>query len=187
MKKRVAGLILTGVAATGLGLGAATTAFADPTASPTPGATASADTGSAQSEQRGPGMRGDRGERSAELAKQLAEKLGVDEAKVTSALEELRTERQAQRSQDQQDQAKPDPAARQAEMAKALATKLGVDEAKVTAALDEIHTAEQAEHKTAFTQRLDQAVTDGKLTRAEADAVVKAADAGVIPMGGRGR
>jgi hypothetical protein len=73
----------------------------------------------------------------------------------------------------------------QAELGKSLASALGIDEAKVTAALDELRTAEPAEHAAALKTRLDKAVTDGKLTQAEADAVTKAVANGVIGGGGR--
>ena len=43
----------------------------------------------------------------------------------------------------------------------------------------------QAEKAAALQTRLDQAVTDGKLTQAEADAVTKAVQNGVIGGGGR--
>ena len=59
---------------------------------------------------------------------------------------------------------------RDAALAKALADKLGIDEAKVTAALTEIRTARQAERAAALKERLDEAVADGTLTQAEADA-----------------
>ncbi|WP_425308655.1 Clp protease N-terminal domain-containing protein [Ammonicoccus fulvus] len=184
MKKRVAGIVLTTVAVSGLGLGAAGVAFADPTATGTPSATASTGTdGQARQDTPGRGHHGRKGE--AEMAAQLAQKLGVDEAKVTDALTAIRTERRAQAQNEQS--TRPDRAAMEAEIAKGLASKLGVDEAKVTAALQEIRAANEAEHKAQFTSRLDQAVTDGKLTRAEGDAVLKAAEAGVIGMGGGGR
>jgi hypothetical protein len=79
---------------------------------------------------------------------------------------------------------KPDVAAREAALAKSLAASLGIDEAKVTAALDELRTAAQADRAAALKTRLDQAVTDGKLTQAEADAVTKAVQNGVIGGGG---
>jgi len=43
----------------------------------------------------------------------------------------------------------------------------------------------QEERAAALKTRLDKAVTDGKLTQAEADAVTKAVEAGVIGGGGR--
>jgi hypothetical protein len=72
-----------------------------------------------------------------------------------------------------------------AAMAKSLAESLGVEESKVTAALDEIRTADQAERAAALKTRLDKAVSDGTLTQAEADAVTKAVEKGVIGGGGR--
>lgn len=185
--------LLGGLAVAGAGAGAATLANAEPTATPSASPSAPADPSAAPStgtqDQGGPGQgRHGRGGMDATMAKDLAGKLGVDEAKVTEALQAIRTEERATRQQGQQGQqngTKPDPAAREAEMAKKLAEKLGVDEAKVTTALNELRQAHQADEKAAFKTKLDQAVTDGKLTRAEADAVQKAADAGVIGMGGR--
>jgi hypothetical protein len=78
-------------------------------------------------------------------------------------------------------------AQQQADLAAKLAKELGVDQAKVQAALDKISSEQQAQAKAdrlaALKQRLDQAVKDGKLTQAEADAVKKAVDAGVIGAG----
>ena len=71
-------------------------------------------------------------------------------------------------------------------MAKALAEKLGLAEDKVTTALAEIREAHQAERAAALKERLDAAVQDGTLTQAEADAVTKAVEKGVIG-GGFGR
>jgi hypothetical protein len=82
-------------------------------------------------------------------------------------------------------------AQQQADLAAKLAKELGVDQAKVQAALEKIQAEQQAQAKAdrlaALKQRLDQAVADGKLTRAEADAIYKAAENGVIPgSAGRG-
>ena len=78
----------------------------------------------------------------------------------------------------------------QADLAAKLAEELGVDQAKVQAALDKISSEQQAQAKAdrlaALKQRLDQAVKDGKLTQAEADAIYKAAENGVLPDGGPG-
>jgi hypothetical protein len=83
-----------------------------------------------------------------------------------------------------------DREARQNELAGKLAKELGVDQSKVKAALDKIDADEQAQAKTdrlaGLKQRLDQAVKDGKLTQAEADAIYKAAENGAIPGGGFG-
>ncbi len=78
---------------------------------------------------------------------------------------------------------RPDPAEREAALAKALAEKLGVDRALVTKALDEIKAARQADRAAELKTRLDAAVKAGTLTQAEADAVTKAVEKGVI--GGR--
>lgn len=79
-------------------------------------------------------------------------------------------------------------AQRQDELAEALAKELGIDKAKVAAALEKVRTERQATAKTErlgnLKTRLDEAVTAGKLSRAEADAILKAAENGVLPGGG---
>ncbi|WBC17208.1 hypothetical protein O7600_10405 [Micromonospora sp. WMMA1998] len=88
---------------------------------------------------------------------------------------------------------------RQAEFADALAKELGVPADKVTAALKKLREQRQADRperpqppstqdrQAALKERLDQAVKDGKLTQEQADAVLKAAEAGVFPgPGGAG-
>jgi hypothetical protein len=75
---------------------------------------------------------------------------------------------------------KPDEAARDAELAKALAGPLGIEEAKITTALDEIRAEHQDQRATALKDKLAAAVKAGTLTQAEADAVQKAFDQGVI-------
>jgi hypothetical protein len=116
----------------------------------------------------------------------LATKLGVDETKLKDALKAVRDEIRAARTKGQASPTKPDPTAMQDEMATKLASKLGIDAAKVKAAIADLRATEQADHQKAFDDRLAKAVTDGTLTQAEADAVKKAAKAGVIGMGGRG-
>ena len=56
------------------------------------------------------------------------------------------------------------------------------DDKKISGA--ELKKQKQAEKAAALKTRLDQAVTDGKLTQAEADAVTKAVENGVIGGGG---
>ncbi|MCZ7436205.1 hypothetical protein O7598_07370 [Micromonospora sp. WMMC241] len=85
---------------------------------------------------------------------------------------------------------------RQAEFADALAKELGVPADKVTAALEKLREQRQADRperptppsaqdrQAALKERLDQAVKDGKLTQEQADAVLKAAEAGVFPSPG---
>ena len=79
-------------------------------------------------------------------------------------------------------------AARQDELAAALATELGIDKAKVAAALEKVQAAQRAEAEADRTARLkarlDEAVKAGTLTADEAAAILKAAEAGVLPQGG---
>lgn len=90
--------------------------------------------------------------------------------------------------------AKPDRAAqraqRQQEMAAALAKELGIDEAKVAAALEKVQSAQQsrvqADRIADLKARLEAAVAAGKITEAESAAILKAAEAGVLPQGGPG-
>ncbi|MEH1092585.1 hypothetical protein [Micromonospora sp. CPCC 205739] len=87
-------------------------------------------------------------------------------------------------------------AARQGEFAEALAKELGVPTEKVTAALEKLREQRRADRperpsaadrQAALKERLAQAVEDGKLTQEQADAITKAAEAGVFPgPGGRG-
>jgi hypothetical protein len=71
--------------------------------------------------------------------------------------------------------------------ADALAKELGIDKAKVLAALDKVDTAQRDQAKAdriaAMKTRLDAAVAEGKLTREQADAILKAAEAGVLNGG----
>ncbi|MCE3292297.1 MAG: hypothetical protein K0Q84_1234 [Arthrobacter sp.] len=108
----------------------------------------------------------------------LAAKLGVDEAKVADALKNFRQENRPSgpRSGGQ----KPDRAAKDAALAASLAKSLGIDEAKVKAALEELRAEARKSRAADLKPRLDQAVADGTLTRAEADAVMKAVEQGVI-------
>jgi hypothetical protein len=81
-------------------------------------------------------------------------------------------------------------AQRQDEFAAALARELGIDKAKVAAALEKVEADRQAQAKADRTaelkKRLDDAVAAGKLTADEAGAILKAAEAGVLPQGGPG-
>lgn len=169
-KKKTAGIaVAAGALAIAAGVGVAGLAQAEPT--PSPGApSASPSTGQSTD----PGRGGDRDGRhhrgggffGGDLAEELAEKLGVTEEQVSEALE-------ASRDESRQD------------LAKALAEKLGVSEATVKTALDEIRAARQSERAAALKERLDAAVKDGTLTQAEADAVTKAVEKGVIGGGRR--
>lgn len=161
----------------GLGVAGMASATTTPTPTPTPSSSAPGNNFADGHGMRG-GHRGHGGAESGARAKELAAKLGVDEAKVTDA---LKTFREVNRPTTPPSPGqKPDRAAMQKALAASLAKSLGIDEAKVTAALAELRTAEQANHAAALKPRLDQAVKDGTLTQAEADAVTKAAEKGVI-------
>jgi hypothetical protein len=170
-----------GVVAVGSALGISGLASAAPTPTPTPS------TGSTAAPAPGPGRPGHGpGRDGGRLAAQLADKLGIDQAKVETALRAFREENKpTAKPTPGSAPARPDPAADDAALAKALAGKLGVDEAKVTSALDEIRAAHQADRAAALKSKLDAAVKAGTLTQAEAGAVQKAADKGVIDVGPR--
>ena len=194
MKKSKAALVAAGtVAVLGTGFGIAATAQAEtPTPSPSSTSTAKpAQPGQAQPGQdRGKGGRHG-GQRDGNLAAELATKLGKTEAEVQTA---LNTYREANRpttpsgtaSPSTTAPARPSQTEQDAALAKALATSLKVDEAKVTQALKDIRAARVAEQKAELKTRLDAAVKANKLTQAEADAVLKAADAGVSGYGAKG-
>lgn len=180
--------ITIGLAATALALGAGIGAagVASATSTPTPAPSASSSPSSDGKVGRG-GPGGFHGGFRGVDAAELAAKLGVDETKLTDALKAFRQANKPTGTPggNPAEGTRPDPAALQGELAKSLAATLGIDEAKVTAALEELRTAEQEERAAALKTRLDQAVTDGKLTQAEADAVTKAVQSGIIGGGGR--
>ncbi|GAA1761813.1 hypothetical protein GCM10009712_08160 [Pseudarthrobacter sulfonivorans] len=186
------GLTATALAL-GAGIGVAGMASATTTPTPTPSASSSTSADASTAPAEGKGGRGGHGGHGGfgfggADAAELATKLGVDQTKLTDALKAFRDANKPAAGTEKgttADGTRPDPAARQAELAKSLAASLGIDEAKVTAALEELRTAEQAEHAAELKTRLDKAVTDGKLTQAEADAVTKAVQNGVIGGGGR--
>jgi hypothetical protein len=169
------------------GMAAATTATPTPTStSSSPSANPGPD-----GHKLGGGRHGHHhGDRGAQVSA-LAAKLGVEEAKVADALRVFRdANRPAGPRADRQkpewqnpDRQKPDRAAMEAALAASLAKSLGIDEAKVKTALEELRTEAQKSRAAALKPRLDQAVSDGTLTQAEADAVTKAVEQGVI--GGR--
>ncbi len=150
-------------------------AWADPTPAPSSSATSDGPGAPADAGRRGP-HGGDHGQ----MAAKLAELLGVDEQKVTAALEEIRTAEAGGRPSG--DGQRGD----RQQLAQALATKLGVTVDKVTAALDTLHQQRAAEAESALSERLKAAVSAGTLTQAEADAVLKAQRAGLLGGGPRG-
>jgi hypothetical protein len=171
---------VTGGLALGIGLGLAGLASAEPATptSPIPSPSASAP---ATSGDKGRGGF-DRGDGVGRIASRLAEKLDVDKARVQSALREHRKAHRAT--------TRPAPGTGRlvrddAALAKALAEKLNVAESDVTQALAEIRAERQTARDQRIEDRLAEAVTAGTLTQAEADAVKKAVDAGIVRVGRR--
>ncbi len=185
-KKATGVAIAAGVLTLGAGVGLAGLAQAEPSPSPTPGSSSAVPSADPDRAGGGKDRPGGRGFFGSESATQLAEKLGVTEAKVSEALRAIHEERKANRPSPNPSASpsdRPDPAERDAELARALAEKLGLAEDKVATALTELRDAHQAERAAALKDRLDAAVKDGTLTQAEADAVTKAVEKGVIGGG----
>lgn len=130
----------------------------------------------------------------------LAKALGIDEAKVTAALQNMRKSFKPSRPADGSTDGKADKntfprtkpsaedlKARTSTWTAALAKELGISEAKVTAAFETLKKDAAAERRATFEKRLDSAVKDGKLTAADKASVLKAYDAGVLGWGRGGR
>jgi len=186
---------VVGAAAAAIGLGVSQGARADDatTTTPTPTATSTqagpnqGTTDSTPGNGRGWGPGGRHGGMGPGMGKgvdlaALATKLGVDQTKLEDALKAVRQDLKAKPAPGQGTATKPDPATMQDELATKLASELGIDAAKVKAAFADLRAAHEADEQKAFDDRLAQAVKDGTLTQAEADAVKKAAKAGVIEM-----
>lgn len=182
MKKKTVVAVSAAVLTAGLGIGVSQLADA---ATPTPSPTASPSGSPEGTGRKGGGHH----YRTEQDLSGLAGKLGVDEDKLSEAVSAAReATRPTERTRpSEQTRAEREAAreARRAVFAKALAKELGIEEAKVTAALDELRTERETERAAREKAVLDQAVTDGKLTQAEADAVRKAADQGLVRIGGR--
>lgn len=183
-KKMIIGISAAAMAA-GIGVGATSLANAE-TTSPTPSATASQAPEKGTDDQAGDKGGGPErgGHRGAGFdTATLASKLGVEETALKDA---LKAAREATRPEEGTRTAptEAERIAREAAFAKALAEQLKLDEQKVTDALAELRTAEEAQRTADQKETLAKAVTDGKLTSSEADAVQKALDAGIVSMRG---
>ena len=202
MKKLVIGGAAV-LATAGIGLGLTQLANADShSPKPTESSSVSVATGQAGNQQ-GNSMDGQRGGmmglRGIDTAA-LAQKLGVEESKLNEALQSIQqsqspggapgqgqpsgkgTGQATEGGQGQPPAAPPGESGsgdRDSEITKALAQGLGLDESTVTTAIQEVRA--EANKKV-----LDQAVSEGKLTQAEADAVAKAATAGIAEVHGAG-
>jgi len=199
--KKIAVAATVAAAALGIGYGATQLATAD---DPTPGASPTVKVSTPGGTVSGPGQSGGKGQglklghlkgvKGMEGIKgvghlvsgDLATKLGVDETDLRDAAKKVMQE-QFPDADDREafkgmtpDQRAAELEKRQAAFTKALAKELGIDEAKLTKALDELKTDDATQAADRLKTRLDEAVKDGTLTQAEADAVTKAVEKGVI-------
>jgi hypothetical protein len=174
----------------GSGFTAATIASADPpTPSPTPGQSWQRAGGygrmgaGAATTNPNAGLRNGSGYGAVANSEYLAGKLGVSQDAVTAAMLKYHAANPTQaRGRDLTD---AQQTAQHADLAAFLAKELGVPEAKVLDALNSQSDVRQADRTADLKANLDQAVKDGRLTQAQADAILKAHDAGVR-MGGMG-
>lgn len=178
-----------GIAGVGLGIGSA--AMADPSsASPSskPSSSSSATPGTTKEDSGKGGRNGEHGGGVGAPAKELAAKLGLSESTVSQAIKDAR-ESAAKPSTPSKDQTEAEReaarTARHKHFVTALAAKLKITEQKLTTAIQAVQADQNAAQTAALTTKLDSAVKAGTLTRAEADAVLKAAKAGVIDVHGR--
>ncbi|MFF5446395.1 hypothetical protein [Streptomyces sp. NPDC012888] len=159
--------IAAGVVLVGAGLAFPAVAFAEDSAKPVT--------------EPAPGKRAERVERSEEhrkeLAEALAKDLGVPVEKVTGSLEKFRAAQREERIKDLKG-------------FKEHKWLEGLDEGGVLRKLKELRGPGGTEARTGLQKlldaRLDEAVEAGRLTRAQADAVLAAFEAGVLPPGGAG-
>lgn len=167
-----------GIAAIGLTLGGVAMANA---ADDTTSASGTTTTSSPAPDREGFGHRGPGG---GDLAGDLADELGVSEAKVSAALDAVRDDLPAPERPAAGERPTPpteaERTAHEAAFAQALAGELDLTTAKVSAALTAIHAEHEAEHRSDLSSRLDSAVESGDLTAADKASVLKAFDAGVL-------
>lgn len=167
------------IAGAGLAVGATGLATADDTTPPQSSTTSAPLPG----EGPGPGHGHGPGGGPAELATGLADALDLQESDVAAALEAVHEQLEPETSAGEETRAPLTPAeqeARQAELASALAGQLDLSEQVITDALDSLAADRMAEARSLLSDRLDTAVSDGDLTKADKESVLKAFDAGVL-------
>lgn len=190
LNKKIALAIAGSAIVLGSGFTAATIASADsPTPSPTPsqswqrGGGYGRMGGNATTTNPNAGLRNGGGYGAVANTGYLAGKLGVSQDAVTAAMLKYHATNPTQaRGRDLTD---AQQAAQHASLAAFLAKELNVPEAAVLDALDNQADVRQADRTADLKANLDQAVTAGRLTQAQADAILKAHEAGVR-MGGMG-
>lgn len=190
LTKKIALGIASSVIVLGSGFAAATIASADaPTPTPTPsqswqrGGGYGRMGGTATTTTPGAGMMNGTGYGAVANSEYLAGKLGVSQDAVTAAMQKYHATNPVQTRGRDLTTAPQD--AQHADLAAFLAKELNVPEATVLSALNTQSDVRQADRTADLKVSLDQAVTDGRLTQAQADAILKAHDAGVR-MGGMG-
>jgi len=190
LNKKIALAIAGSAIVLGSGFTAATIASADsPTPSPMPsqswqrGGGYGRMGGNATATNPNAGLRNGGGYGAVANTEYLAGKLGVSQDAVTAAMLKYHAANPTQpRGRDLTD---AQQAAQHAGLAAFLAKELNVPEAAVLDALDNQADVRQADRTADLKANLDQAVTAGRLTQAQADAILKAHEAGVR-MGGMG-
>ena len=190
LTKKIALGIASSVIVLGSGFAAATIASADaPTPTPSPGQSWQRGGGygrmggTATTTNPGAGMMNGTGYGAVANSEYLAGKIGVGQDAVTAAMQKYHATNPVQTRGRDLTTAPQD--AQHADLAAFLAKELNVPEATVLSALNTQSDVRQADRTADLKVSLDQAVTDGRLTQAQADAILKAHDAGVR-MGGMG-
>ena len=159
-------LATIGLSAT-VAAGIAGPAFAATTDHPTATASAAtANAGAGSTDHRAIGRRF-----GAEFAKDLAAQLGLPQQKVTTALQQVRTQLQADQK---------DGTATRGEFVTQLAAKLGLDQTKVRTAVQAVRAHERADRQAQLKTRLDQAVKAGKISQSDADAYLRVVQSGAL-------
>ena len=189
--KKVAFTVAGGAIIVGSGLGVASMASAE-APGPTPTASPAWQRGGGYGRMGGTttpanpnaGLRNGAGYGAVENAEYLAGKLGVSQDAVSTAMQKFHTINPTQaRGRDLTD---VQQATRRAELAAFLAKELNVSEATVLAALNGQQQARQADRTATIKANLEEAVKAGRVTQAQADAILAAHEAGDGMGGMRG-